>query len=535
MHRVDAPAGGVINRDVRLTRRRAIELAGAATALAALRPASAAAFGMDLPLDGRVVRAPQRFDLVGLDFGPAAHVHAELRARRRGGPWTAWAHVHDATQPVWTGPADELQVRHRGSARELRARFVRVEQGARPLVSARPSAKGRAPQMFMREDWGGDRLKRKAPPEYGAVQVAFVHHTVTANTYGPEDSAGIVLGIARYHRDHNGWNDIGYNFLVDRYGQIFEGREGGIDLAVMGAQAQGYNSHSTGVSCIGDFTSTRLPAAGVDALARLLAWKLAVHGVPPTGTTLVESEGGSANRYREGTMVRLARISGHLDGNATACPGGALYDQLGAIRRRTAEMGGRGVSAITLRADSTELVYPDTVVSVAGTLRFPGKTSPAAATVQLQFQPHAETGAAATYEVLQEVVTNEEGYFAAEVTVPGSGNLQALFPGDGTRPAVSGTPIVIAVRPYLELTVSPRQVRAGTRATLSGFVEPAGATWGKLAVHRRVGARAYRVESRRVAVVDGVVDTGFRPPEPGLYRVTLRINGARVRRHLRAF
>ena len=109
--------------------------------------------------------------------------------------------------------------------------------------------------MIPRSAWGGDSVPPRSGPAYGQVQIAFVHHTVNANDYGPEDSAAIVLGIARYHRDHNGWNDVGYNFLVDQYGQIFEGRAGGMDLPIVGAQAQGFNSVSTGIALIGTFTS----------------------------------------------------------------------------------------------------------------------------------------------------------------------------------------------------------------------------------------------------------------------------------------
>src|SRR5918996_209751 len=124
---------------------------------------------------------------------------------------------------------------------------------------------------------------RPTTPPYGAVKLAFVHHTVTATDYGPEDSAAMVLGICRYHRNSNGWNDIGYQFLVDRYGRIFEGRAGGIDQAVVGAQAQGWNSTSTGIACLGDFTAIAQSPEGMDALARLIGWKLTVHGVPTEG------------------------------------------------------------------------------------------------------------------------------------------------------------------------------------------------------------------------------------------------------------
>src|SRR5690606_27710957 len=80
------------------------------------------------------------------------------------------------------------------------------------------------PPIITRAQWGGDGLRLRGRPEYGSVQLAFVHHTVNANDYAPEDSAGIVLAVAKYHISGNGWNDIGYNFLVDKYGQIFEGR-----------------------------------------------------------------------------------------------------------------------------------------------------------------------------------------------------------------------------------------------------------------------------------------------------------------------
>ena len=527
---------------MRLTRRRAIELAGAATAVTALRPgvAEAAAFTMDVPLPSGAtiaggmrtlepVRAPRRFDLIGLDFGRAAHVHAEVRARRSGGRWTRWAELHGPTQPCWTGPADEFQVRFRGAARTLRARFVRTGPAPRvTAASAGARASGGQPPIIMRAQWGGHRLPPREPPSYGQVRVGFVHHTVTANTYAPEDSAGIVLGICRYHRDHNGWNDLGYNFIIDRYGQIFEGRAGGIRSAVIGAQAEGYNSNSTGVSCLGDFTASRLTPGGIEGVARLLAWKLsAVHGVPVTGRTTVISAGGASNRYRAGTPVTLKRICGHRDGDATACPGEALYAQLGAIRRRAAVLA-RDLDTLTLEAAETELTYPDTVAVLSGTLRFPDGATAAGAGVEIHYQ----SGTGAAWTLMDTVTAGDDGAFSAAVSLPSTGWVRAVYPGDAEREPITGAPILIEVRPALTLTLDPAQVTMGDRVAITGTVEPVGETPAELIVHRwKASGRRRLVWRTEVPVVDGVVEKSFKAWRRGRYRVTLKAGGSTIRRN----
>ncbi len=147
------------------------------------------------------------------------------------------------------------------------------------------------------------------------VKMAFVHHTAGSNAYGADDVPGILRSDQAYHMDVRGWNDIGYNFLVDRFGRIWEGRAGGTENAVIGAHAEGYNTGSTGVAVLGTFTSAEVPGAAVNAVSRLLGWKLAIHGVDPEGRN-----GGFHN------------VAGHRDSKATDCPGARLYDRLPEIR-----------------------------------------------------------------------------------------------------------------------------------------------------------------------------------------------------------
>src|SRR5207244_4818564 len=278
-----------------------------------------------------------------------------------------------------------------------------------------------APAIIPRSAWGGDSLPPRVAPSYGDVQLAFVHHTVTANNYRPQDSARMVFGICRYHRDVKGWHDIGYNLLVDRYGQIFEGRAGGADLPVVGAQAQGYNRLSTGVASLGTFDRAGQTNAGLDALATVIAWKLSLHGVPVHGGVRVLSGGGATNRYPYGTEVTLPRVSGHRDACSTDCPGGALYSQVPEIRRRAAALAGplAPPAAISLGA-AAEVVPFGGTVGLSGQLTL-GDGSPGAV-LPVSVQKLGSQG----FVPIAHVTTGDDGAWSAEVLWNQDGAVRAL-------------------------------------------------------------------------------------------------------------
>jgi len=185
------------------------------------------------------------------------------------------------------------------------------------------------PRIVSRAAWGADLANGgcppRGPPEYGSVQAAVIHHTVNANDYTPEEAPSIVLGICRFHVYGNGWNDIGYNALVDRYGTLYEGRAGGLKRPVVGAQAQGFNSQTTSIASIGDHTSEAPTPQAQRSIIQFLAWKLGVnHATPATGTVQLTSAGGPESRYPAGAVVTVPRVLGHITLGLTACPGGAM-------------------------------------------------------------------------------------------------------------------------------------------------------------------------------------------------------------------
>ena len=338
-----------------------MKLLRAALFLLLATPAAAHAAGpsvvaRDVPLD-----APQRqlagsrtprFTMVGLHWQGRGTV--AFRTRSVTGRWSAWRPAAPEAEdrpdagarersrpgwrignPFWTGLSDRLQAKTRGSVRRVRAFYVLSGADA---VPPRTLSLAESPPIISRLAWRANESIRRADPLYAdSLHFAVVHHTAGTNSYTRAESAAIVRGIMAYHVQGNGWNDVGYNFLVDKYGQVFEGRYGGVDRNVVGAHAEGFNTGSVGVAVIGNYDGTGITAAARSALVRLLAWRLDVGHVDPR-STLSWPSGGNP-RFPSGVPVLLRAISGHRDTGFTECPGDVLYGQLNSLAAAVGESG----------------------------------------------------------------------------------------------------------------------------------------------------------------------------------------------------
>lgn len=327
-----------------------------------------------------VIDAPRRFDFVGV-AGTLSDL--DFRARDEGGAWSEWVTVSDGN-PLYTGGADQVQVRSHEAEIEGKLHYVNVsgdDTGAHKLLNGvrgavnsavitaigTPLADASSPQprIVSRKAWGADEdCAPRARPSYGKVKAAAIHHTVSSNTYSEAEAPAMVLGICRYHRNGNGWNDIGYNALVDRFGNVYEGRAGGLDQAVIGAQAEGINSYTTGVAVMGNKSTVAPSRQAKGALTKYLAWKFDIHGLRAKGSTRLRSGGGSTARASAGSRVRVKRIFGHGTTNFTECPGSLLAPQVRRIKRRVVKRMARYSDA------------PPPVVQPGEDSTTPGGTSP---------------------------------------------------------------------------------------------------------------------------------------------------------------
>ncbi len=309
------------------------------------------------------------FDTVG--FGHPDAVDVEVRTSVDGETWTRWftaesiaaddvapeageagAAWRTMTEPVYVREAAWLQARLPAGAdpAELTVELLdssglsaswgaRLGAGVRAALGdgATARAAGSRPAIVTREQWGANESWRNGEPRYASqVRYGVLHHTAGTNAYGPGDGPARVRSYYSYHTRTLGWNDLGYNLLVDRYGAIYEGRAGGLERGVIGAHARGFNTGSFGVSVMGNFHGHGAPpAAALRALEDVVAWKFLVHDIDPDAVIDVVS--GGSGTHAAGTVARIPTLIGHRDVGTTACPGSDLYPLLDGLRRAVAE------------------------------------------------------------------------------------------------------------------------------------------------------------------------------------------------------
>ncbi|RYC11291.1 FG-GAP-like repeat-containing protein [Nocardioides zhouii] len=361
-----------------------VPLTGAAGGFSGLRGRTVAGGATD----ARVTSTPQSvtgFAAIGVTWQHGEDLDEDQIAvqvrTRTGDDWSAWEDLeyHDehgpdagseeaagsrpGTEPMFVGEVDDVQVKaltdgvalpddlslalvDPGSATSSEVEKAAdvpddastaydeeyAEQAAKngsgiTLQAARTSMKAVAqPTIFSRAQWGADEsIRDKSALRYGTISGGFVHHTVNANDYTEAQVPALLRSIYAYHVKSRGWSDIGYNFLVDRFGRIWEGRYGGIDKPVVGAHTLNYNDYSFAMSAIGNFETTQPTDAMLRAYGQLFAWKLSLHGVNPASTS--QTIGRST----------FQAINGHRDAGSTACPGKYLYAQIPLIRQNAAQ------------------------------------------------------------------------------------------------------------------------------------------------------------------------------------------------------
>ena len=309
----------------------------------------------------------KNFASVGVSWmgdAPINGIAMQIRVRSaETGEWSDWAELsvnrsvapnpdapdqRQGSDPYWFGTSTGIEivvtVTPETTVSDLKLTLIdpkQVAQDTNPTAAPTSSA-GAAlsmPNVYSRAQWGADESKATWGPDYmPTIKAATLHHSADGNNYSQGDVPAIMRSIYHYQAVTLGWGDIGYNVVVDKFGHAWEGRKGGLDQPVVGAHAGGFNQYTFGVSMLGNYDITAVPAATKEKVAQLIAWKFKLYGVNPQTTTQLTQVGGAGTtaKWDPGTTVTLPTIFGHRDTGSTACPGQYGYAQLPWIRERAA-------------------------------------------------------------------------------------------------------------------------------------------------------------------------------------------------------
>lgn len=360
------------------------------------------------PLEPIVATPPvetDAFGLVGIIAEEALDPDIQIVVRvREDDVWTDWIalvvsdHLPDpgspeardvvhGTEPLMSSEADAYQVRIdtpggvEPEGLELVLVDNPVDDADAQLLQARtlPISTAEAgawsapmPSIVTRAEWGADETMRRSGAKFGStIKAGFVHHTASSSKYRPDQGAQQVRNLYAWFTKGRKYSDMAYNFLVDRYGRIYEGRGGGMDQPVVGAHTAGFNEETFAVSAIGNYQSSRPEpaelAAVTESVASVVAWKLAMHHRDPNGTTaLVSASGSGTSRHPAGSTATAQIVGGHGDIGSTQCPGRFLSAQLPTIRSAaTAKIGASMFNPTVVGQVSYGSGAPLTVTAVA--------------------------------------------------------------------------------------------------------------------------------------------------------------------------
>ena len=400
----------------------------------------------------RTVVLPRPACLAAARWSGPRNAQLTLRTRRPDGGWGRWAvassdgHQGDGVRTpghvgegIWLGSATELQLRSRTRAGDVTLQLVPDEPAtseaaaadALPWLPATLPAGPGQPPIIARAAWAGNNHRPVGGPFYGTIEMGVIHHTENPNGYSPGEVPAMLRAIYEFHVHGRGWFDIGYNFVVDRFGRIWEARQGGIDLPVLGAQAGDWNQISFGVAVLGTYTDVRPSSAAVAAVERLTAWKLALSGLPAVGELEAVASGADIGwtQFHAGEHVRFPRIAGHRQVDATDCPGNAFFAELPAIRPRVQAM--LGPEAKLELGGEITLFANGPVVFFSGLLTQDGAPVPGAA-VELE----RIVGHAGSLETVATLTTAADGSFTS--SLPATAGLLVRAVRTTAPAAVSG-------------------------------------------------------------------------------------------------
>lgn len=325
-----------------------------------------------------------------------------------------------------------------------------------PNTPAAPPSTVPQPTITPRSGWGADESLSPEAPTYlpgGKIKAVVVHHTAQSNTYTCAEAPSIINAIYTYDVKTLGWKDLGYNFVVDKCGTVYEGRKGGVELPVLGAHAYGFNSLTTGIAVLGTYTDSAPSREAMTSVARVAAWKLGQYGVDPDGTvtltTAVNGQNLAGKTWGPGEDLSFPAIHGHRDGYNTLCPGDAFYAALGTVRSWAAgPVAGLALTSVTGTSVVDSTPYTNGPVTVNWSA-----TSPSELISRYEVLVDGETAA-----------TAEAGATSAKATlVAGTHQVRVKAVHQSGRTAVTDAVTVIAETTAPTFTTKPNlALRTGT-------------------------------------------------------------------------